>query len=139
MMTNVINVTSLCWSTLGIVLFIGYLRFAYSVTHRENVYEVQRWKTAIWFAGILCLVLLAVFLRPSIATILNNSSEKDTIDLIEFVIVVILSTLSYFIPILFVLTVGVSYMLKWWRNSDNSSGKIGKESEKDSKSPVQES
>ena len=129
MTTNAIDVTSFCWSTLGIVLFVGYFRFAYSVTHQEDFYHVRRWKAALWFAGVPCLILFATFLLSSIPAIFNNASGKDTIDWFEFVIVAMLSTLTWIIPILFVITIGMHYLLKWWRNSDNFLDKIWKDPE----------
>ena len=137
MTTNAIDVTSLCWSTLGIVLFVGYLRFAHSVTQRGDFYHGRRWKAALWFAGVPCLILFVIFLLSSITATFSNPSGKDTIDLIEFVIVAVLTRLAYMIPVLLVMTIGIHYSLKWWRNSDDFLDKIWKDPTKGQKNLVQ--
>jgi hypothetical protein len=138
MTTNAIDVSSLVWSALGLVLFIGYFRFADSVIHQGNFYQARRWKAALWFTGVPGLILLTIFPLTSIPAIFNDSSGRDTIDLIESVIVITLSTLSWIIPVLFVITVATYSLLKWWRNSDALLDKIWKDPDNRQKNHVQD-
>jgi uncharacterized membrane protein YesL len=138
MTINAVDVTLLCMNIIGIVLFIGYAVFAYLVTHKGGFYQIRRWKFGLWVANILGLVLLAIFLFPSIRTILSNSSEQNTIDLIGLVISAILSALIYIIPFLFIIACGTHYQLKWWLTSDDFLDRLWKDPNKGHKSPVQD-
>ena len=138
MTINSVDVTLLCVNIIGIVLLIGYAVFAYLVTHKGDFYHIRRWKFALWVANILGLVLLAIFLFPSITTILSNSSEQNTIDLIGLVLSAILSALTYIIPFLFIIAFGTHYRVKWWLTSDDFLDRLWKDPNKGRKSPVQD-
>jgi hypothetical protein len=135
MTINSVDVSLLCVNVIGIVLLIGYLVFAYLVTHKGDFYYVRRWKFALWVANIIGLVLLALFLFPSINLISSNSIQGS---LFGIAVSAFLSTLTYIIPFLYVVVIGVHYQLKWWLNSDDFLDKIWKDPNKRHKSPVQD-
>ena len=135
---NSYDITLICMSAVGVILFVSFAGFTYLVTHSGDFYHVRRWKASLWFActfGVILSVLLIIF---SIQPIVSNTVERNTYEIIGQVIGVIFSSLTLIIPFLFLITIGIHYQLKWWLNSDDYLDKIWKDPNKGHKSPIQD-
>ena len=135
---NSYDITLICMSAIGGILFVCYIVFAYLVTHSGDFYHVRRWKAALWFAGIPGVILSVLFIFFSITAIVSNTIGKNTSEIIGQVIGVIFSSLTLIVPFLFLVTIGTHHQLKWWLKSDDYLDKIWKDPNKGYKSPIQE-
>jgi len=135
---NSYDLTLICTSANGVILFVSYVGFAYLVTHSGDFYQARRWKAALWFAGIFGVILSALLIFFSITTIVSSTVERNTYEVIGQVIGAIFSSLTLIVPLLFVTAIGTHHQLKWWLNSADYLDKIWKDPNKGHKSPIQE-
>jgi hypothetical protein len=135
---NSYDITFICMSTIGLILLIGYIAFAYFVAHKGDFYNNRRWKAAIWLASIFGVVLSASLLLFSIIAIISSAPGKNIFEVIRRMLGVFSFTLAFIIPFVFIVCVGTHHQLKLRLNSDDYLDKIWKDPNKGHKSPIQE-
>lgn len=136
------DVSLLCMSTVGIILLISYVVFAYLVTHQGDFYQVRRWKAAIWAAGIagsvIAFPIIVVLIFSLIAASANPREGTGFIEAVGAVMGLFFGGFTLLVPFLFMVTFGTYYQLKRWLDSDDILDKIWKDPHKGHKSPIQE-
>jgi hypothetical protein len=139
---------TLTFSFLGIlfILFwLGFIPFAYYKTHSGDFYHIRRWKASLAagliFDGCIILPILFLFSGSLIFGVITQERSWQSIINLEFVskaFFIILSLIFLFMPIGFLITLGIHARLTQFLSSDDFLDKIWKDPNKGQKSPLQE-
>ncbi len=135
---NSFDVSGICLGTVGFILLVGYVVFAFLVTHRGDFYQIRRWKAAICFSSISMALILVVVVYIFVTPGFSAWSSESMVEIAGHILGTLMATLVFIVPVLFAATWKIWDQLRWSVQADDFLDKIWKDPNKEHRSPIQE-
>lgn len=136
-----LNITMICLSITGIIFSIIYVVLAYFVTQKGDFYQNRHWKASILVA-VICSLIVTLCGFVFLALLFLRQYFEIKVDVFEILLYARLMFLCiyvmFFIPYLFVITIGIYFRLGRQIDMDDILDKIWQDPNIGYKSPIQD-